>query len=90
MIRRAAAGLALTFSLAAGCAGAAAGSSVPPKPLGDSALDGLLLGVDDANTILGTTGMQAHPPVEQMADHRTMLPNLDCLGVLAGQRSTDL
>jgi len=66
----------------AGCGGAAASNSAaPPKPVHDDALGGLLLSADDVNGILGTTDMQAHPVVEQMADHRTMLPNLDCLGV---------
>lgn len=81
VIRRAAAGLALMLSLT-GCGGAAAsGSLAPPKPVHDDALGGLLLTVDEVDAILGTTGMQSHPVVEQMADHRTMLPNLDCLGV---------
>ena len=30
---------------------------------------------------MGATGMQAHQPVSQMADHRNLLPNLNCLGV---------
>jgi len=65
-----------------GCAGAtAAGASKPPKPVPDSALDSVLLDVDDVNAVFGTTGMQAHPPVSQMADHRNLLPNLNCLGV---------
>jgi hypothetical protein len=81
VIRRVAAGLVLVLSLA-GCSGAAAsGSSAPPKPVHDDALGAVLLGVDEVNAILGTTGVQPHPLVEQMADHRTMLPNLDCLGV---------
>src|SRR5262249_47997763 len=31
--------------------------------------------------IMETTGMTPHPTVAQMADHRNLLPNLNCLGV---------
>ena len=54
---------------------------MPPKPVADSALDGLLLGAEEVNTLMGATGMQAHQTVSQMADHRNLLPNLNCLGV---------
>lgn len=47
----------------------------------DSALDGLLLSTDEANSVMGTSGLVAHTVVRQMADHRNMLPNLNCLGV---------
>jgi hypothetical protein len=73
--------LALTF-VVAGCAGgAASGASEPPKLVPDSALPGLLLSAEDLNAIMETTGMTAHPPVDQMGDHRNLLPNLNCLGV---------
>ena len=81
MIRCVAVALSLCMALA-GCAeGSAAGTSRPPRPVADSALDGLLLGADEVNTLMGATGMQAHQPVSQMADHRNLLPNLNCLGV---------
>jgi hypothetical protein len=81
VIRCAAWALALCVVLS-GCADTpAAGVSKAPKPVPDSALDSALLEADDVNAIFGTTGMQAHPPVLQMADHRNLLPNLNCLGV---------
>ena len=72
--------LALTFVMA-GCGGAASGASQAPKLVPDSALPGLLLRVDDVNSIMETTGMTPHTPVAQMGDHRNLLPNLNCLGV---------
>ena len=72
---------ALSLALAGCSGGTTSGASSPPKPVPDSALDGLLLSVDEVNGIMGTTGMQQHATVRQMADHRNMLPNLDCLGV---------
>ena len=81
MIRCAAAALSLCTALAGCAGGSAAGSSRPPKPVADSALDGLLLDADEVNALMGATGMQAHQTVSQMADHRNLLPNLNCLGV---------
>lgn len=72
--------LALTFVMA-GCGGAASGASQATKLVPDSALSGLLLSVDDVNSIMETTGMTPHSPVAQMGDHRNLLPNLNCLGV---------
>ena len=40
-----------------------------------------MLGTDELNTIMGTSGMTPHSPVTQMADDRNLLPNLNCLGV---------
>ena len=72
--------LALTFVMA-GCGGAASGALQATKLVPDSALPGLLLSVDDVNSIMETTGMTPHSPVAQMGDHRNLLPNLNCLGV---------
>ena len=52
----------------------------PPKDVPKSALEGLLLSTDEANTLMGTEEMTAHPPVTEMSDHRNLLPNLNCLG----------
>ncbi|WP_123024636.1 sensor domain-containing protein [Mycolicibacterium stellerae] len=69
-----------TFSLLAGCATAPA-ADAPPKSVNESALTGLLLTADDIDAVMATSEMTAHPPVAQMADHRNLLPNLNCLGV---------
>lgn len=73
-------GVAATVALLTGCAQAPA-ADAPPKQVPESALAGLLLSVDDIDTVMATTRMVAHPPVTQMADHRHLLPNLNCLGV---------
>lgn len=80
MIKFAFGALALSLALA-GCAGGASSSASAPRSVPDSALDGSLLTADEANTVMGTSGMQPHPTVRQMGDHRNMLPNLNCLGV---------
>ncbi|MCV7012724.1 sensor domain-containing protein [Mycolicibacterium madagascariense] len=76
----AAVGLALVV---AGCSSAkqAAAPSGPPPLVGANALDAALLTPGDVNTIMGTTGMVAHPRVDSMSDHRNLLPNLNCLGI---------
>ncbi|MDT5068346.1 MAG: hypothetical protein QOK02_4501 [Mycobacterium sp.] len=66
----------------AGCGGEhATGASQSQKLVPDSALDGLLLNVDEINAIMGTNAMKAHSVVTVMGDHRNLLPNLNCLGV---------
>jgi hypothetical protein len=72
--------LALSIVLSA-CAGTTSGASSPPPSLPDSALDGLLLTTDEVNAAMGTSGMEPNAVVRQMADHRNLLPNLNCLGV---------
>jgi hypothetical protein len=81
VIRCALATLALCLALAGCAGGSSAGASNPPKPVPDSALDGLLLSVAEVNAIFETTAMQPHKTVAQMADNRNLLPNLNCLGV---------
>jgi hypothetical protein len=66
----------------AGCGGGqATGASQSQRAVPDSALDGLLLSVDEVNAIMGTSAMKAHSVVTVMGDHRNLLPNLNCLGV---------
>lgn len=72
--------LAAVCSLLAGCAEAPAAHG-PPKAVPESALAGLLLSADDVDAVMATSHMTAHPQVEQMGDHRNLLPNLNCLGV---------
>ena len=64
----------------AGCTQAPA-TDAPPKSVSESALAGLLLTAGDIDAVMATAGLTAHPPVAQMADHRNLLPNLNCLGV---------
>lgn len=73
--------LALSFILAGCAGGSATGATESPKSVPDSALTGLLLSAEAVNEVMGTNGMTAHQPVSQMADHRNLLPNLNCLGV---------
>lgn len=53
----------------------------PPELVPANALDGVLLSAAAIDTVMGTTGMTAHPRVEAMSDHRNLLPNLNCLGI---------
>ncbi|BDX29842.1 hypothetical protein TUM20985_03890 [Mycobacterium antarcticum] len=53
----------------------------PPELVPANALDGILLSTDVVDSIMGTSGMTAHPRVEVMGDHRNLLPNLNCLGI---------
>jgi hypothetical protein len=90
LFRYAVAALAVGIALA-GCSGGARLAERPsnsgvahrsaPKPVPMSALDGLVVGADDIDAVMGTTGMTPHPPFRQMADHRNLMPNLNCLGI---------
>jgi hypothetical protein len=51
-----------------------------PKLVPPSALDGLLPSVGDINAVMGTT-MTPHSAFSTTADHRDLLPNLNCLGI---------
>lgn len=66
--------------MATSCSGAGDTVQGPPKDVPKSALEGLLLSTEEVNTLMGTDGMTAHPPVTEMSDHRNLLPNLNCLG----------
>ena len=55
--------------------------SAAPELVPMNALDKVLLSPDEVNTIMGTTGLTAHPRVQVMGDHRNLLPNLNCLGI---------
>lgn len=81
MTRRVIGVLALSLALAGCGGGASTGATRAPKPVPDSRLDGLLLSVADVNAVMGVSAMKPHQVVTQMADHRNLLPNLNCLGV---------
>jgi hypothetical protein len=75
---------ATTFALVVvltGCSGKNAQPSAPPKLVPANALDAVLLSAGEVDSVMGTTGMIAHPRVETMGDHRNLLPNLNCLGI---------
>jgi hypothetical protein len=80
MKRFVAALLAIGLALA-GCAKEGSPAAAPPELVGANALDRVLLSPDEVGSIMGTSGMIAHPRVEVMSDHRNLLPNLNCLGV---------
>jgi PknH-like extracellular domain len=81
-VKRCVIGVLTVGLLLVGCArGGATDASPPPKLVPDSALDGLLLSAADVDAAMGTSGISPHKPVAQMADHRNLLPNLNCLGV---------
>ncbi|MDY6997510.1 MAG: sensor domain-containing protein [Actinomycetota bacterium] len=61
------------------------GAPAPPPTTGadlveSSAVDTLLLGAAEIDALMGAP-MTAEEPVSVMNDNRTLLPNLDCLGV---------
>lgn len=64
-----------------GCSAGGATAALPPKPVPDSALPGLLLTPGEVDAVLGTAGITAQPQTDTMGDHRNLLPNLNCLGV---------
>lgn len=72
--------LLMLVLLATSCAGGGDKPQGPPKDVPMSALEGLLLSTGEVNSLMGTDGMTAHPPVTAMSDHRNLLPNLNCLG----------
>lgn len=72
--------LALGLTLA-GCSKQVSQPAAAPELVPANALDGTLLSADEVGSIMGATGMTAHPRVEAMSDHRNLLPNLNCLGI---------
>jgi hypothetical protein len=81
-VKRRAVGVLVISLVLAGCGGGTSmGASRPPKPVPDSALDGLLLSAAEVDAIMGTNDLVPHRVVTVMGDHRNLLPNLNCLGV---------
>jgi hypothetical protein len=71
---------ALALTLAA-CSSGGGQPSAPPELVPANALDKVLLSPAEVDSVMGTSGMTAHPRVEAMSDHRNLLPNLNCLGI---------
>jgi hypothetical protein len=77
---RAATVLALV-AVSAGCSNASPGRTNAPSTVPATALDGLLLGANAINEVMGTTGMVANPPFTNLGQHSNLLPNKNCLGI---------
>ncbi|MBJ7340354.1 MAG: sensor domain-containing protein [Mycolicibacterium sp.] len=65
----------------AGCSAKDGQATSTPELVPANALDGVLLSANEIDSIMGTSGMTAHPRVQVMSDHRNLLPNLNCLGI---------
>lgn len=72
--------LAIGLALA-GCSKEGSAPTAAPTLVPANALERVLLSADEAGSIMGATGMIAHPRVDVMSDHRNLLPNLNCLGI---------
>jgi hypothetical protein len=73
--------IAVGLALAGCSTGDGQPTAAAPQLVGANALDRVLLGTGEVDSIMGTSGMTAHPRVEVMGDHRNLLPNLNCLGI---------
>lgn len=80
---------ALTLS---GCVSTVSGtavrsaSTVPsnvPK-LDDSALDDVMLSIDEINDVMGTTGLEVTSDIDEMTDSADKVSDPDCLGAMFG------
>ena len=80
-MRRLAVGLLALGVALTGCGKDGGTPAAPPALVPANALDQVLLSPAAVDTIMGTTGMTAHPRVEVMGDNRNLLPNLNCLGI---------
>lgn len=80
MFRHAVAVLVAGIAVAGCSSGATNTHPSTPKPVPASALDGLFPSVGDVNAVMGTP-MTPHESFSTTADHRELLPNLNCLGI---------
>jgi hypothetical protein len=64
-------------------------STLPPPPAPANALDGLLLGVDQINTAMGTTGMSAVGNMSSMIDRSSLVSDQACLPLSAAVQAKD-
>jgi hypothetical protein len=79
---RAIAAFATSFLLTA-CTGGGVitGRPTTGAPIAASALDRLLLGADDINSIMGGTTMTGTRTRTDMVDHANLMTNINCLGI---------
>lgn len=91
--RACAAGVAITLSvLLTGCVSSTDGTAVRSRgaapqdvaPLDEAQLDGVLLSVDELNTIVDSTRMKVTSELEEMTDHSAEVSDPACLGAVYG------
>jgi PknH-like extracellular domain len=73
--------LVLAVATLVGCGTANNGRPATSTTVTAAALHGLLLSVGDINSVMGTSAMTVHSESTDLADHRYLLPNLNCLGI---------
>ena len=76
---RALSALALVAIVSACSAGAH--DKTPPPTVPVSGLTDLLLGVDQINSVMGTTAMVPDPPFTELKQDQELMPNVNCLGI---------
>lgn len=89
MCRPAAAALIVGLLLS-GCSGASGGGAGAGNQaaVAEAALDGLLLGAGDINSVMGATAMTPSPVFTAPRDHSYLRPDANCLGTwVVGERA---
>jgi hypothetical protein len=86
---RLACGLSVVALIASGCVQTTGGTARPADTAGPTNssqpgadLDGILLSVDDVNSIMGSTDMEIMDSANDMADHSADISEPKCLGAL--------
>jgi hypothetical protein len=91
--RRSAVGFAVAMTvLVSGCTSTVAGHAqrdmnaapLHVAPLKQSQLAGVMLGIDELNSILSSTDMEVISEMEEMSDNSRSVSDPDCLGVIFG------
>ncbi|WP_029112846.1 sensor domain-containing protein [Mycobacterium sp. URHB0044] len=78
--------------LLSGCTTTVSGSAVRDKdaapldvvPLKETQLDGVMLGIDELNSLIGSSDMEVVSEMEEMSDNSHAVSDADCLGVIFG------
>jgi hypothetical protein len=82
----------ISSSVLTGCVSTVSGKAVAPQnaapldvpPLAESALDGVLLSLDQLNDIVGSSRLEVTSELEEMTDHSSDVSDPDCLGAIYG------
>jgi hypothetical protein len=91
--RACAAGVVVAMAvMLSGCTSVVSGHALRDKdaaplyvpPLKESQLAGVMLGIDELNSILGTSDMEVVSEMEEMSDNSHAVSDPDCLGVIFG------